>query len=50
MRQWIFAAVLAVAAASVTIGAASYSDGAGWVAFGFLLAGWSWLVFGEVGE
>lgn len=48
MRELIFAVMLALASAAVVVGVTSYSTGAGWISFGFLLAAWSWLIFGEV--
>ena len=51
MREWIFAALLAVAGAFVVVGVSTWSAGAAWVCAGVLLAGWSFLVFvvGEAG-
>lgn len=50
MREVIFAVILALASAAIVIGAADYSPGAAWIAAGALLAGWSWLVLGEIGD
>lgn len=48
MREWILGGLLALAAVLVTIAAATVSDGAMFFAAGVLLAGWAWLMFGEV--
>lgn len=48
MRELIFAVMLALASAAIVTGAAMFTPAAGWVAFGVLLAVWSWLVLGEV--
>jgi hypothetical protein len=50
MRELIFATMLALSAAAVIFGTATYSAGAAWIVSGFLLAAGSWLVFGEVSE
>ncbi len=47
MRDWILAVLLALAAAAVVVGVATFSAGAGWIAGGVALAGWSWLVVTE---
>lgn len=47
MRVWIFAALLAVAAVLVTVGAASFHSGAGKIVGGVLLAVWAWLVLAD---
>ena len=50
MRERILAVLLALAAGLVVVGAALASDAAGFVVGGMLLAGWSWLILGELGE
>lgn len=50
MRERILAVLLAVAAGLVVAGAALVSDAAALVVAGVLLAGWAWLLLGEVGE
>lgn len=50
MRERIFAVLLAVAAGLVVVGAALTSSALAFVVGGVLLAGLSWLLFGEVGE
>lgn len=47
-EQIILAVLLAVAAVAVTIGVAVIWSPLGWIAGGLVLAGWSWLVFGDV--
>lgn len=48
VREWIFAVLLVVAGGFVVTGVSAWSSAAAWVAAGVLLAGWSWLVLGEV--
>lgn len=48
LEQVIFAALLAVAAIAVVIGCALLCPALAWIAGGVGLAGWSWLVFGDV--
>lgn len=48
MREGILAALLAVAAVFLVIGAALISEAVGWIVAGVVLAVWAWLVFGEV--
>lgn len=50
MRERILAVLLAAAAGLVIVGAFQACDVAGFVVAGVLLAGWAWLIFGEVGE
>jgi hypothetical protein len=50
MRALILAALFAAAAVLVVVGAAMVARPAGFIVGGVLLAGWSWLVFGEVAE
>lgn len=50
MRERILAFLLAVAAGLVAIGVASFSRGASLIVGGVMLAGWSWLMLGEVAE
>ncbi len=52
MRDWIFAALLAIAGLLVVIGFAMWSVGLGFIVAGVSLAGWCYLVFvvGEAGE
>lgn len=47
-REWIFAALLAVAAVLVVTGVAQYDPRAGLVAAGVLLAGWAYWVVDDV--
>jgi hypothetical protein len=42
VREWIFAALLAVAGGLIVVGAAMWSRPAGFVAAGVVLAVWSW--------
>lgn len=49
VRAWIFAGVLVVAAGLVVVGVSMVHQAAGFVAAGVLLAGWAWLVLGDVG-
>lgn len=49
VRAWIFAVVLAVAAGLVVAGVAAFSRGGALVVAGGLLAGWAWLILGDVG-
>lgn len=49
MRAAALASLLAVAAACVVVGVALLSVPAAWVVAGALLAGWSVLLFAEVG-
>ncbi len=48
MREGILAALLAVAAIFLVIGATLISAAAGWIVAGAVLAVWAWLVLGEV--
>ena len=48
MREFILAALLAVASLFVVIGVAMLSTATALIVAGLLLAGWSWLTFGEV--
>lgn len=52
MRDWIFAALLVVAAALLVIGFGQWSEPLAFIVAGLTLAGWAWLVFvfGEAGE
>lgn len=52
MRDWIFAALLAIAGLLIVIGCATWSIGLAFIVAGLVLAGWSYLVFvvGEAGE
>lgn len=47
-EQIILAVLLAVAAAAITIGCFQLCVALGWIAGGVCLAGWSWLVLGDV--
>lgn len=47
-REWLFAGVLLAAGALVVGGCATVSRGLGLVVAGVLLAGWSWLILGEL--
>lgn len=47
-REWTLAALLAVAIGLIVAGVADFSDEAAKIAAGVLLAGWAWLVLGEV--
>lgn len=47
MRELIFAILLALAGAAVTVGAALIVTPAGWIVGGVLLAAWSWLVLSD---
>jgi hypothetical protein len=47
-REWIFAALLFIAGCIVVAGFATFHDGLALVVGGVLLAGWSWLVFGDL--
>lgn len=51
MRDWIFAALLAIAGALVVVGVAGWSTPAAFIVAGALLACWVYLVFvvGEAG-
>ena len=49
-RTLVLASLLAVAAALVVVGVALVSAAAGYIVAGLLLAGWSVLMFAEVGE
>lgn len=49
MRERILAVLLALAGGLVVVGVALVSPSAAFVAGGVLLAGWSWLLLGEVG-
>ena len=49
MHAWALACLLAVAGALVVVGVALIFPPAAWIVGGALLAGWSWLVFAEVG-
>lgn len=49
-REVLFATLLLVAGALVVSGAAVVHPAAGLVVGGLLLAGWSWLILGEVGS
>lgn len=49
IREVMFAAVLAIAALAVVKGVSGFSSEAAWVIAGVLLAGWAWLVLGDVG-
>ena len=46
-RIIVFACVLALAAAAVTVGASIMHHAAGWVVGGVLAALWSWLILGD---
>ena len=48
MREVVLAFLLAVACGLVVVGAALLYGPAGFMAGGVLLAGWSWLTFGEI--
>lgn len=50
MREQILAVLLALAAALIVIGVATFDDGAAFIIAGLLAGVWSWLVFGEVGD
>lgn len=52
MRDWIFAALLAIAGSLIVIGFAEWSTGLAFIVAGVVLAGWCYLVFvvGEAGE
>lgn len=47
-REWMLAGLLAVAGALVAYGIFTISTPAGFIVSGLLLAGWGWLVFGDV--
>jgi hypothetical protein len=47
-REVMFAAVLAVAAVAVVYGVTGFSPEAAWIIGGVLLAGWAWLILGDV--
>lgn len=47
MREWIFAALLALAAGAVTHGVATFSPGAAWIVGGALFGFLAWLVVAE---
>lgn len=49
MREWIFAALLAVAACMVTAGAWRVASSAGLAVGGVLLALWSWMALADGG-
>lgn len=49
MREWIFAAWLALAAIAVVVGVAGVSHDAAWIVGGVLFAAWGYLMLGEVG-
>lgn len=48
MREQLLAVLLAMAAALITAGIATFSTGAGLIVGGVLWGLWSWLIFGEV--
>lgn len=48
MREYVLAALLALAAVLVVVGVAMLSEAAGWIAAGVAVAAWSWLMLGEV--
>lgn len=48
MQEVILACLLLVAAGLVVVGVACWSAPGALIAAGVLLAGWSWLTFGEV--
>lgn len=48
MQEVILACLLAIAAALIVVGVAQWSASGGFLAAGVLLAGWSWLTFGDV--
>jgi hypothetical protein len=50
VRERILAFLLAVSAGLITVGVACYSRGGALIVGGVLLAGWSWLLVGEVAE
>jgi len=50
VREQILAVLLAVAAALVVWGVAGFSTPAARVSAGLLLAGFAWLILGDVGE
>lgn len=47
LREWMLAGLLAVAAGLVVRGLFEWSDGAGWVGSGVLLAAWCWFVLAD---
>lgn len=47
-RAWIFAALLLVSSGLVVAGVAAWSEPAGLVVGGVLLAVWGWLVLGDL--
>lgn len=47
LREALFATALLVSGSLIVIGVASLSTAAAWVTAGILMAGWSWLLFGE---
>lgn len=47
-REAFFAALLLVAGGLIVQGCAQIDTGVAWIVAGLLLAGWSWLIFGEV--
>jgi hypothetical protein len=49
MRNVMFAVMLALSATLIALGVGDVHRGAGLVAGGVLLAGWSWLILGELG-
>lgn len=48
MREQILAVLLAMAAAFIVAGVATFSSGVGLIAGGLLWATWSWLFFGDI--
>ncbi len=48
MREQILAVLLAMAAALIVAGIATFSGGAGLIAAGGLWGAWSWLFFGDI--
>lgn len=50
LREVVFAALLAVAFACVTVGAAMHSPKVGWAVGGGLLTVWSVVVFADIGR
>lgn len=47
-REWIFAVLIFVAGVLIVAGFATLHVGLALVVGGVLLAGWSWLVFGDL--
>lgn len=49
-RELLFAVLLLIAAGLVTVGAWRLDQSVGLIVGGILLAGWSWLLLGDIDE